>query len=190
MIKAEHKDKNLVVDILSNSFDDNKSVNYVIKQDHSRKKRIAGLMEYSFEYCTLFGEVYLSDDKKACALSVLPDKKKTTFKSILLDAKLALSCIGLAKIKKALDREAKIKAVHPNHAMYYLWFIGVQPDAQNKGIGSALLSELIAKSNSLRRPLYLETSTLRNIPWYEKFGFEVHTELDFGYKLFCLKREI
>jgi len=190
MIKARHDDKKLVVEILSTSFDDNKSVNYVIKQDRERRQRISKLMGYSFEFCSLFGQVYLSDDKKACALTVFPDRKKTSIKSILLDLKLAFSCIGIANLQKALNREAKIKTIHPRGPIYYLWFIGVSPEVQNKGVGSSLLHDLIQESELMRRPFYLETSTLRNLPWYKKFGFEVHSELDFGYKLFCLKREL
>ena len=189
MIRAQYEDKPLVVEILSNSFEDNKSVNYVINQDRSRKRRICRLMEYSFDYCNMFGDVFLSDDRNSCALAVLPDKKKASLRSILLDIKLALTCIGLPNLKKAMDREARIKAVHPGDLMYYLWFIGVRPEVQNKGIGSSLLTEMITQSNAMKRPLYLETSTLRNLPWYKKFGFKVHNELDFGYKLFCLKRE-
>ncbi|WP_188930191.1 GNAT family N-acetyltransferase [Puia dinghuensis] len=188
MIRAKHEDKSLVVDILSASFDQNQSVNYVIQQDRSRKKRISRLMKYSFEYCSLFGEIFLSDDKSACALAILPDRKKTTLKSIFLDIELALSCIGLGNLQKALKREAKIKAVHPTGPFYYLWFIGVRPEAQNRGIGSSLLEEILAESDAIQRPLYLETSTTRNLPWYKKFGFEIHNQLDFGYTLFCLKR--
>ncbi len=84
MITAAYKDKNLVVDILTKSFEYNKSVNYIIMQDGKRNKRIRKLMEYSFEVCFQFGKIFLSDDGKGCALIVFPDKKKTTFKSILL----------------------------------------------------------------------------------------------------------
>lgn len=192
MIKASYSDKPLVVDILSDSFDANKSVNYVVKQEKlnsKRKERIRKLMEYSFDVCYLFGEIYLSEDKKACALILLPDKKKTTFKSILLDAKLALSCIGLSRIFKVLERESKIKSHHPKTPIYYLWFIGVNPNDQNKGVGSALLKEVIKESTLHKRTIYLETSTLKNIPWYQKFGFEVFKELDLSYKLFLIKRD-
>jgi ribosomal protein S18 acetylase RimI-like enzyme len=132
----------------------------------------------------------LSEDKKACALLVFPDKKKTSFKSIVSDIKLAMGCIGASNIKKALDREAKIKKQHPKEVMYYLWFIGVDPEYQNKGIGSALLNDVITESIALQRPLYLETSTPKNIPWYKKLGFAVYQELDLGYNLFFLKREL
>src|SRR5437867_579596 len=104
MINATFQDKRIVVNILTNSFSDNKSVNYVVKQDEQRLDRIKKLMEYSFEICMLFGAVYLSKDKKGCALILFPDKKKTTLKSIVLDAKLAFSCIGISNIKKALKR--------------------------------------------------------------------------------------
>ena len=189
MIIAKPEDKALVVDILSNSFDDNKSVNYVVRKDRLRQRRISRLMDYSFEYCRLFGVVYLSEDKKACALTLLPDKKRTTLRSIILDLKLAFSCVGLANIQKVLAREAKITAIYPPNEIFYMWCIGVQPVAQNAGVGSALLKEVIEKSELMRRPVYLETSTLKNVPWYKKFGFIVYDQLDFGFTLFCLKRE-
>lgn len=189
MIRAEYKDKNRIVDILTNSFDDNGSVNYIIKQDKKRTQRIKKLMEYSFDVCFLFGKVFLSDNKKGCALIVLPEKKKTTFKSVLLDLKLIFSSVGLSNVKKTMDRETKIKRLQPKDPMYYLWFIGVEPDSQNAGTGSVLLSEIIEESKSYKRIICLETSTLKNLPWYQKFGFTIYNELNLGYKLFFLKRQ-
>ena len=71
-------------------------------------------MEYSYDVCNLFGDIFLTEDKKGCALLILPDKKRITIKSILLDAKFAFTCLGLSHINKAMNREAKIKQVHPN----------------------------------------------------------------------------
>jgi len=139
MIRAQHTDKNLIVSILVSSFDDNKSVNYIIRQDTKRVDRIKWLMEYSYDVCNLFGDIFLTEDKKGCALLILPDKKRITIKSILLDAKFAFTCLGISNINKAMNREAKIKQVHPNGLLYYLWFIGVGSSNQNKGIGSQLL---------------------------------------------------
>lgn len=188
MIKANYTDKPLVVDILSKAFDTNKSINYLVKQDSKRDNRIKALMEYSFDICYSFGQVFLSNDKKACALVLFPDNKKTTLKSVLLDLKLAFSCIGLTRIKRVLDREAKVKSLQPKEPFYYLWFIGVDPAYHRRGIGAILLNEVIEDSVSKKRPIYLETSTLKNIPWYKKFGFEIYNELDLSYKLFFVKK--
>jgi hypothetical protein len=188
MIKAKYSDKELVVEILTNSFESNQSVNYIVKQDKERLSRVIYLMDYSFEVCNLFGDVFLSEDKKACALVLYPDKKKTTFKTILLDVKLILNTVGLNNIKKTLARENLIKNIQPKESMYYLWFIGVDPNFQQSGIGTSLLNDLIKDSDQKNRPIYLETSTLKNLPWYKKFGFNIYHEEDLSYKLFFLKR--
>jgi ribosomal protein S18 acetylase RimI-like enzyme len=190
MIKADYSDKELVLDILCKSFDSNKSVNYVVKQDENRQKRIRNLMEYSYEICSMFGQIYLSDDKKACALTLFPDKKRTSLKSIFLDAKMAISCVGIDRVSKVLDRDSKIKKSYPNDQILYLWFIGVNPGEQKKGIGSTLLKEIIRESNLSKRPIYLETSMPENIPFYNKLGFNIYKELDFGHTLFLIKREL
>ena len=62
MKKANYTHKNLVIEILASSFDTNASVNYIIKQDKHREKRIRALMDYSFEVCYLFGEIFLFND--------------------------------------------------------------------------------------------------------------------------------
>jgi ribosomal protein S18 acetylase RimI-like enzyme len=190
MIKAKYSDKKLIINILSSAFDTNQSVNYIIPQDKSRARRIRTLMEYSFDICYSFGEIYLSDDKKACALILLPEKKKITWKSILWDARLAFTCVSLPLVGRVLDRESKIKRFHPDKPFYYLWFLGVDSQEQHKGIGTKLLKEVIEVANAQNRPIYLETSTLKNIPWYEKFGFKVFNELYLTYKIHFLKREL
>ncbi len=190
MKKAAYADKNLIIDILAKSFDANTSVNYIIKQDKKRKKRIRALMDYSFEMCNAFGDVFISHDNKACALIVYPDKKKSTFRSSLLDTKLIFQSIGIGNISKTLNREKLIKNIQPEITMSYLWFIGVDPSVQNQGIGSKLLKEIIDYSNANNRPIYLETSTVKNLSWYEKFGFEIYNEQDLTYHLYFFKKGI
>ena len=84
------------------------------------------------------------------------------------------TCLGLSNINKAMKRETKIKQVHPNGLLYYLWFIGVDLSNQNKGIGSKLLQDVISEGQKQNRTICLETSTLKNVPWYEKFGFSIY----------------
>lgn len=188
MVKATLNDKSLVVDILTQSFDDNNSVNYVVKKDRHRKLRIQRLMEYSFDTCLLFGEIYLSENRKGCVLILNPEKKKTTYKSILLNVKLALGAIGLFGILKVLKRESSIKKRHPNSSMLYLWFVGVLPSEQGKGLGKALLSKLIEKSMKCKKPIYLETSMVNNLDFYQKSGFEIYGEIEEPFRLYLLRR--
>ena len=147
-------------------------------------------MDYSFEVCSMFGEVLVSDDRRACASVLYPDRKRTNLKSIWLDLKLIFNCIGLSNVFKAMDRESKIKKIQPKERMCYLWFIGVNPIYQGSGIGSKLLREIIEESEKQERTIYLETSTMKNLPWYKKFGFEVYDKLNLSYTLYFLKRTL
>lgn len=188
MRKATTADKNVILDILTRSFDDNKSVNDVVKQDQNRVDRIEKLMEYSFYLCHEFGEVWISDDQQACALVLFPDTKRASFFTFMWDLKLALSVIGLDRINMILKREKMIKANHPRTPIAYLWFLGVNPELQGQGVGSALLGQLIKECESKNRPIYLETSMTRNLPFYKKFGFEIFCSVQLTYTLYQLRR--
>jgi hypothetical protein len=190
MKEATSEDKGLIVNILTESFQDNQSVNYLIPADSKRLKRIRALMEYSYETCRMFGKVYLSDDKSGCALVSFPERKKTTLKSLWLEVKLILTGIGFNNISKAINREKEISKNYPAHPIFYLWFIGVQRDKQNNGVGKQLMSELLNESERMKRPVYLETSTMKNLPWYKKFGLDVYNQLNFGYNLFLIRNEL
>lgn len=189
MQAANPTHKTRIVEILSKSFADNKSTNYVVKNDHKRLTRIKSLVAYSFEVCHAFGECWISDDHDACALILFPEKKKSNLKSLSLDFQLAYQCIGLRRVAKILKREAHIHQYHPQEPYYYLWFVGIEPAQQGKGIGSAFMKEILQRYDEDPRPIYLETSTLKNLPWYQKFGFEIYHELDFGFPVYQLRRK-
>ncbi|NLU91391.1 GNAT family N-acetyltransferase [Chitinophaga sp. Ak27] len=184
MKKATYSDQSIVVDILTQAFCNNKSVNYAVGR---KKKRIRRLMEYSFNLCYHSGEIYLSDDDVGCILFLDTERKKTTLKTLFWDLKLAICAIGLPNLRKVLYRENLVKKHHPKHRMRYLWYLGVQPSHQGLGIGSSLLRQTLSL-NSL--PVYLETSTLKNLPLYERFDFNVYKKIDLpSYQLYFLKKD-
>ena len=185
---AKLNDKEKVVDILTASFISNKSVDYIVVNDSSRIDRIKELMSYSFDTCMSFGKVFLSDNELGCALVSFPERKKTTIKSLMQELRLVLFGIGLKNALKAMSREKRISSHYPQQPIYYLWFIGVLPDYQSRGVGSGLLSDILVDAKHENRSVFLETSTFKNIHWYKKFGLNVYHELDFGYKLYLISQ--
>ena len=189
MIKAKSTDKKLICGLLSSSFSDNPSVNYIINGQKNRSKRIQALMDYSFEQCIRFGEVWLAEDRKACALLLFPQNKRLDFHSIWLNLKLIVQAVGIFRIGHAMRRERLVETKRPKVRMVYLWFIGVEGISQHAGIGSRLLSEVLHRAVELNLPVYLETSVHSNLPWYERFGFQKYDKADPGYQLFFLQKQ-
>ena len=193
MIKADKMHKQRVIDILSECFENNKTVNWIVKQDEKKKERIRSLMEYSFEACIDIGEIYLTEDLKGAIICSLSDDKLPILKEAYLTVQFISKVMGFEGIAKALKREKYINQFHPHDEEFiYIWFIGLEKGEQGKGRGSAMLQEVIDKSIERKIPVYLETSVERNVSFYKKHGFEVFhipPEDMFGYKLYFMKRE-
>src|SRR5262249_36276642 len=61
---------------------------------------------------------------------------------------------------------------HPSEPHWYLPLIAVDPAHRNKGVGAALLSHALAACDRDGALAYLESTNPRNIPLYERHGFE------------------
>jgi ribosomal protein S18 acetylase RimI-like enzyme len=69
---------------------------------------------------------------------------------------------------------------HPTEPHWYLPLIGVDPMAQNQGHGSKLLRALLSRADRDGVSAYLESSNPRNIPLYERHGFEALGTIQVG----------
>lgn len=178
-----------MVELLTLSFKDNLSVALLTGSGKGSALRVRRLMGYAFEVCMRFGVIWMTEKKDACALVLYPHFKGFSFYGTWLDLKLVFGVIGFFRLGSVLKREKLINALHPDAPFAYLWFIGVNPWVQGRGVGSELLAWVVSESTLAGLPVYLETSTLKNMPWYEKRGFKVFDQLDLGYPLYFLKGE-
>lgn len=64
----------------------------------------------------------------------------------------------------------------PEEPHVHLGPIGVAPDAQGQGIGTALMHRYIEHLKQERSAGYLETDRPKNVEFYKKFGFVVRHE--------------
>jgi ribosomal protein S18 acetylase RimI-like enzyme len=188
MIRATYSDKSFIVDILIRAFDNNNSVNYAIKQGKNRQKCLQRLMEYSFETCWQFGEIYYTPDRNAVVLLFTPEKKKISLTSIWRDTSLLLYSVKPHRIAGIVHRELILRKYYPQHLMY-LWYLGVEPQFQGQGVGSNVLKEVMRLADERGLPIYLETSTLINLAFYRKLHFVLFEKFNDGVPLYMLHRE-
>jgi len=62
---------------------------------------------------------------------------------------------------------------HPKVPHWYLPLIGTDPARQGQGIGGALMRHALARCDREGAAAYLESSNPRNIPLYQRHGFEI-----------------
>lgn len=74
----------------------------------------------------------------------------------------------------------KMGQSHPEEAHWYLPMIGVEPNAQGRGIGMELMRRAVIRCDQDRALAYLETSNPRNVALYSRFGFAVMGEFQIG----------
>jgi GNAT superfamily N-acetyltransferase len=80
-----------------------------------------------------------------------------------------------ASILGGLER---MEARHPHDpSHWYLFILGTEPAAQGRGLGSALLAQVLARVDADRMPAYLESSSQRNLALYGRHGFEITSEV-------------
>lgn len=70
-----------------------------------------------------------------------------------------------------------MQAAHPEDPHWYLSTIGTDPDGRGLGHGQALMRSRLERCDAEHAPAYLESSKESNVPYYQRFGFEVTREI-------------
>jgi ribosomal protein S18 acetylase RimI-like enzyme len=88
---------------------------------------------------------------------------------------------GAAEVQKDLASVfEQMGSYHPTEPHWYLPLIGVDPSRQGKGYGTALMSHALIPCDRDHTLAYLESSNPKNIPLYERHGFEVLGTIQVG----------
>jgi GNAT superfamily N-acetyltransferase len=83
----------------------------------------------------------------------------------------------LREVSRAVGALEERRRQHVPMPHFYLSALGVDPERQGEGIGTALMQPVLHRADREERPCYLETATARNVLLYERQGFAVVEEL-------------
>lgn len=70
-----------------------------------------------------------------------------------------------------------MKVNHPEEPHWYLAVLGSDPFVRGCGFGYVLLQSRLERCDAECAPAYLESSNPDNVPYFERFGFEVTGEM-------------
>jgi ribosomal protein S18 acetylase RimI-like enzyme len=169
-----------VAGVLGRAFADNPGFRALLcdSEDALRLRQTLRGMRFAVAAARRCGvaEVVRMDGKVAAvALRFRPGEYPLRLDGMALMVGMGLSAGPRAAIRYArLDRF--MSRFHPRGRHHYLYFLGVEPASQGRGLGGALLRRMNAVADADGVDCYLETDVLANVRLYERHGYRVDAE--------------
>jgi ribosomal protein S18 acetylase RimI-like enzyme len=175
--KAQQVDLIALADVAGRAFENDPLMVWL--GDTPRQRREIGIeMFYSdWKINYRYAEIYCEDRCGGFAVWQPPDVRNTLRDNFILVTSMMKTTRITLKAWSQVRFFRKIESLHPRKPHYYLSFLGVHPDWQGKGMGSALIQPVLALCDRQRIPAYLETETETNVRFYRSHGFEVSNHI-------------
>ena len=103
-------------------------------------------------------------------------KQISTLRSLDIAASMVLHN-GIKSLSRGMTVDSALAKAKPTLPHYYLFAIGTRPQQQGQGLGGKLMRAGLAMVDEAGLPAYLESSKEQNVPFYQRFGFEVTQKL-------------
>ena len=179
MRTATLADVDLIKSILLLSFKKDPHLIWLLEESKNEFK-FNVLVDYVVHQTLRKGEIYLTDDNNAVALWDCERNEKMSFHYIWRNLAFLVR-IGVRSVVRIVKSEAHVHNNFRKYSRYcHLYLIGVWPEAQGKGLASALMNPIIQRMKEKSIPVFLETANLRNVEIYKKKGFKVFETLTIG----------
>jgi ribosomal protein S18 acetylase RimI-like enzyme len=137
------------------------------------------------------GAIYATEDLAGAALWDPPRQGGPSLSELFAFVVRVLPVFGMRAFRIA-EGMAPMATLHPAEPHWYLSILGTDPAFQRSGVGTALLRPILERCDAGGTCAYLEASRIENVPYYERFGFEVVAPLPMprgGPVIYRMKRE-
>lgn len=160
--------------VLADAFWSDPLLNWMLPQRLRRQWRRRQLFTIQMRlYAFPDGRVFTATgtDGPAGACMVIPPRgPQSPRETNLRDALLMLGICGM-QLPRMTRAMALVERHHPAEPHYYFPTIGVRPELQGRGLGSALMRPTLERCDAEQVSAYLEASTRRSAALYERLGF-------------------
>lgn len=182
--RARSVESKLVASILADAFAHEAGLNYWLLQgrekDRARRKFFDAAVD---DFIHRERQLWLAEAEGAArgaAIWLAPHDhayQMSLWRQLTLTP-LLFSIAGYSGLQRGKEVGMRLAALHPHEPHAHLVFLGVAPEAQGLGVGSAILKQTLAPLDAARTLAFLETTTERNVALYQRHGFEVTGEFE------------
>jgi GNAT superfamily N-acetyltransferase len=145
---------------------------WLIPNAASRRARLQRFFRLELGHVVLpAGRAVVAAGDAGVSLELPPGAWRMPFRAQLAHGPTFARVFG-SHLPHALALTTRMERRHVREPHYYIPYVGVAPESQGQGIGTALLRETLDRSDRERLPAYLEATSESNAALYSRMGFE------------------
>jgi GNAT superfamily N-acetyltransferase len=162
--------------VMARAFHDDPVLGWLLPDASRRPARLRRFFGIELRHVALpRGCVWTTSDLSAAALVLPPGRWRVPPSATLREGRAFGSGLGrAARLGMTMEWRHAREARGPH---YYVRDVGVLPEMQGRGLGSALMAPTLERCDREGLPAYLEASSERSAALYERLGFEHVAEL-------------
>lgn len=172
------------VDTLSSvfaaAFEDDPVFRWLMPTRAGRRRRLERFFGLELRHVVLpSGRIWTTDRSLGASLELPPGHWRMPLRMQVAYGPGFMRVFG-ARLPHALALITKMERRHLREPHHYIPYVGVVPEAQGQGLGTALLVATLDRCDRERMPAYLEATSERNAALYARLGFEHLGEFTLG----------
>lgn len=167
-------------DLLGDAFQDDPIWQWVAPDTRRRDAHLGSMFANVIRPRVRAGLAFTTPDDGGVAVWSEPGNWKLSWREELTSAIPAVRTIGFGRLRAAFSALTRFDRLHPDEPHWYLAFLAANAKRRGRGYGSALITPMLERADAEGLPCYLESSKPENLPFYNRFGFEVIDEFHIG----------
>jgi ribosomal protein S18 acetylase RimI-like enzyme len=184
LIIVDKKGIRAAANVLTRAFQDDPLTELFFPDLETRMDLIPFFYEYRLKMAMMQGVIYTTSQNMEGVATWLPSKRgKVSMLQMMrsggfkLYRKVGNETINTMNAVSDFVTQRRLKNAGDKYL--HLEMLAVEPKHQKQGYAKKLLAPMFEKLDSERLPCYLETTSERNIPFYQYFDFEIVDEGEF-----------
>lgn len=176
--KVTESDRPRVIAALARAFYDDPNFGWLFRDGSRRLRQLAdGFALFGRRIWFRHDHGYTTDSVAGAALWLPPGEWHLSPLAQLALIPAIARHMRPGELVRFMRATNQLERRHPGERHFYLPIIGVSPEWQGRGLGTALLRPVLDRCDRDEIPAYLEASTPRSRACYERSGFVVEDEV-------------
>lgn len=178
--EAERAELDALARTLAAAFYDDPVLGWLLRDPSSREQRLRRFFSLELRHMGFArGAVWTCDGQLGAAICMPPGAWQLPPRVALAHGPGFWRVFG-RRLPVATGVQAAMELRHERRPHWYILAVGVGPEHQGRGLGSALLAPTLERCDRDGLPAYLEASSERSAALYQRLGFEHVRELRFA----------